>query len=46
MTHFPGMSLNKEKYYKPEDLICGNLIFIFNRECIIYNCDDFTKGFY
>jgi hypothetical protein len=23
LTHYPGMSLKKEEYYEPKDLICG-----------------------
>jgi len=46
LTHYPGMSLKKEVYYKPEDLICGNSVKIYNRPCLIYDCDEFTKKFY
>jgi len=42
MTHYPGMSLKKEEFYNPQDLICGKYITIFGRECLIYDCDDFT----
>lgn len=40
------MSLKKEVHYKPEDLIIGNKVFIYNRPCLIHDCDDFTKKFY
>ena len=46
MTHCPGMSLKKEEYYMPEDLTIGQRINIFGRECLIYDCDAFTKGWY
>lgn len=46
LTHYPGMSLKKEEYYKPEDLICGNHVKIYNRNCQIFDCDDFTKQYY
>ena len=46
MTHYPGMSLSKEEYYKEADLICGNKIDIFGREVKIFNCDDFTREWY
>jgi hypothetical protein len=56
MTHYPGMTLKKEEYYSPSDLVslyslisiklCGSNVKIFNRECFIYNCDDFTKAWY
>jgi len=31
LTHYPGMSLKKEEYYEPKDLICGQHIKIFSR---------------
>lgn len=46
LTHCPGMSLKKEEYYGPEDLLTGKRISIFGRECLIYDADDFTKGYY
>ena len=46
MTHYPGMSLKKSEHYGPQDLVCGKNIFIFGRECLIYDCDDFTKRYY
>lgn len=45
-THYPGMTLQKEEHYKPEDLICGQTIMIYSRECMIYDCDPFTKTWY
>jgi hypothetical protein len=39
LTHYPGMSLKKEEFYGPEDLICGNTVRIYSRDCLIYNCD-------
>lgn len=46
LTHYPGMSLAKEEYYKPEDISIGKTINIFGRDCIIYDCDLFTKAYY
>jgi len=46
MTHYPGMTLKKEEFYKPEDMICGKSIHIFNKECLIYDCDEFTRHWY
>jgi hypothetical protein len=45
-THYPGMTLKKEEFYSPQDLICGYRIVIYNRECLICNCDDFTRKWY
>ncbi len=38
------MTLKKEEFYGPHDLICGNKIVIYNRECLICNCDDSNDG--
>lgn len=46
MTFYPGMTLEKEEFYGPNDLYCGNSIQIYGRGCLIYNCDDFTKEYY
>ena len=40
------MSLKKEEYYGPEDLLTGKRINIFGRDCLIYDADEFTKSFY
>ena len=46
MTHYPGMSLKKEEFYKPEDLLLGETVKIHGRICRILNCDGFTKDWY
>lgn len=46
LTHYPGMSLKKEVYYLPCDLICGNHVNIYHRDCLIFDCDDFTRRYY
>ena len=40
------MSLKKEEFYTPKDLIIGNTVMIYNRPCLIHDCDEFTKKFY
>lgn len=46
MTHYPGMTLKKEEYYEPKDLICGSNMNIFSKHCLLFNCDEFTKHWY
>ena len=46
MTHCPGMSLKEENFYGPADLICGNRINIYGRDCLIYDCDAATTEWY
>lgn len=46
LTHCPGMSLRKEEYYAPPDLVIGKRVSIFGRDCLIYDCDEYTKAWY
>jgi len=46
LTHCPGMNLKPEEFYAPKDLLCGQKVHIYGRDCLIYDCDDFTKGWY
>jgi len=46
LTHCPGMSLKTEDFYTPSDLICGNMVHIYGRDCLIYDCDKFTTDWY
>ena len=46
MTYCPGIEPPEEEYYMPKDLIIGNYIYVYNRKCKIYGCDEFTKNWY
>jgi hypothetical protein len=46
-THIPGIKTKEtEVAYKPDELLIGNTINIFNRKCLIFNCDDYTKKWF
>jgi hypothetical protein len=40
------MSLRQEDYYQPGDMQCGSAVRIYGRDCLIYDCDDFTRAWY
>ena len=42
-THYPGMTLKKEEFFRPTDLLCGRYVTLYSRDCLIYDCDDLTK---
>lgn len=46
LTHYPGMNLKKEEHYRAQDFIIGNFVNIYNRPCLIHNCDEFTKKWF
>ena len=35
-----------KEYYMPKDLVIGNYIYVYNRKCKIFGCDEFTKEWY
>ena len=41
-THYPGMSLKKEEFYQPEDLIIGRCLKVYNRDILLISCDKYT----
>ena len=46
MIYCPGIEHPEEEYYMPKDLIIGNYIYVYNRKCKIFGCDEFTKNWY
>lgn len=42
----PGMLEPDAVIYRPEDLIVGQSITVYNRQLHIFDCDDFTRSFY
>lgn len=43
LTHYPDMNMKPVEYYTPEDFKCGGNVCIYNRDCLIYDADEFTK---
>jgi hypothetical protein len=46
MSPAPGMQEPEPIPYKPEDFIVGQTISMYNREIVLFDCDDFTRDFY
>lgn len=46
MGFCPGLELPEDEYYLPEDLILGNYVNVYGRQCHIISCDEFTKNWY
>lgn len=46
LTHYPGMSLRTEEFYGPRDLTIGSRVHVFNRDCLVYDCDAFTREWF
>jgi EF-hand domain-containing protein 1 len=46
LTHCPGMKMKKDEFYKAADFILGNKVRIYERDCLIFDCDDYTKEWY
>ena len=46
MIYCPGLETPEEEYYTPKDLVIGNYIYVYNRKCHIFGCDEFTKNWY
>jgi Ca2+-binding EF-hand superfamily protein len=46
LTHYPSMSMKKEEFYVPEDLVVGNVISIYGREVLLIACDPYTTQWF
>lgn len=46
LTPCPALSLRKEEYYQPADLVLGKTVRVYGRDIMIYDCDPFTKEWY
>lgn len=46
LTHYPGLNLRQVDNVMPADLVCGQYVTIWGRQCFIYDADDFTKAWY
>lgn len=46
LVHYPGMSLSKEEYYQPTDLLLGNVIHIYGRDVLLISCDEYTTQWF
>ena len=46
LTHYPSMSLKKEDYYQPTDLILGNVIKVYGRDVLLVSCDKYTTEWF
>ena len=46
MTYCPGIEVQEDEYYGPEDLVTGKFIDVYGRNCHIVGCDEFTRKWY
>jgi hypothetical protein len=46
LTHYPGMSLKKQEFYDPSDLMIGQKVHIYGRDVLLVDCDEYTKQWY
>lgn len=45
-SYCPGLNMKKDEYYTPKDLVLGNYINVYNRSCLITDCDEFTRKWF
>lgn len=46
LTHYPSMSLKKEDFYEPTDLVVGNVLKVYGRDVLLISCDAYTTQWF
>lgn len=46
MSHTPGQLPRSNNTYTPRDLLLGQKIYVYGRDCLLVDCDPFTRKYY
>lgn len=46
MSHTPGQLPRAQQCYEPRDFVIGNVIRVFGRDCVLVDCDAFTREYF